>query len=87
MSSNPPSRPNDLNMQIITSTQRLFHLCPHEWQIRIIQDLVQSHSSNNKTNMLSQANWWRQISSVSSFRIRYERDNIIYDLSTPRSHV
>ena len=52
MSSNPPS-PNDLNMQIITATQRLFHLRPHERQIGIIQDLVQSHSSNNKTIMLA----------------------------------
>ena len=52
MSSNPPSAPNDLNTQIITTTQRLFNLRPHEWQIGIIHDLVQSHHSNNKTNTL-----------------------------------
>ena len=52
MSSNAPS-PNNLNMQIITATQRLFHLHPHEWQtIGIIQDLVQSHRSNNTNHVL-----------------------------------
>ena len=75
--------PNDLIMQIITATQRLFHLsCPHEWQIGIIQDLlVQSHCSNNKTNMLVVRPTGRQISSVSFCWICHERDNIIY-LST-----
>ena len=51
MSSNHPP-PDGLNAQIITTTERLFDLTPHEWQIGIINDLVQSHRFNNKSNML-----------------------------------
>ena len=51
MSSNHPP-PDGLNAQIITTTERLFDLTPHEWQIGMINDLVQSHRFNNKSNML-----------------------------------
>ena len=51
MSSNPPP-PDVLNTQIVTTTERLFDLTPHDWQTRIIHDLVQSHRSNNKSTML-----------------------------------
>ena len=51
MSSNPPP-PDDINAQIVTTTQRLFQLTPREWQIGIIRDLVHSHRSNIKSNML-----------------------------------
>ena len=38
-------------MQIVTTTERLFDLLTpqHDWQTRIINDLVQSHRSNNKS--------------------------------------
>ena len=32
----PP--PDDINAQIVTTTQRLFQLIPREWQIGIIRD-------------------------------------------------
>ena len=51
MSSNHPP-PDVLNAQIVTTTERLFDLTPHEWQTGIINDLVQSHRFNNKSNML-----------------------------------
>ena len=51
MSSNRPP-PDVLNAQIVTTTKRLFDLTPHEWQTEIINDLVQSHRFNNKSNML-----------------------------------
>ena len=51
MSSNHPP-PDVLNTQIVTTTERLFDLTPHDWQTGIIHDLVQCHRSNNKSNML-----------------------------------
>ena len=52
MSSNPPP-PDDINAQIVTTTQRLFQLTPCKLQIgTIIRDLVRSHCSNIKSNML-----------------------------------
>ena len=51
MSSNTPP-PDDLHTEIVNTTQRLFQLHPHEWQIRIIRHLVLSHRSNNNTNMV-----------------------------------
>ena len=44
--------PDVLNTQIVTTTERLFDLTPHYWQTGIINDFVQSHRSNNKSNML-----------------------------------
>ena len=51
MSSNTPP-PDDLHTEIVNTTQRLFQLRPHEWQIRIIRHLVLSHRSNDNTNMV-----------------------------------
>ena len=51
MTSNPPP-PDPLYNEIVSTTQRLFQVRPYEWQIQIIRDLVLSHRSNNKENML-----------------------------------
>ena len=51
MTSNPPP-PDPLYTEIVSTTQRLFQVRPYEWQIQIIRDLVLSHRSNNKENML-----------------------------------
>ena len=52
MSSNPPP-PDDINAQIVTTTQGLvFQLTSREWQIRIIRDLVHSHRSNIKSKLI-----------------------------------
>ena len=51
MTSNAPP-PDPLYNEIVSTTQRLFQVRPYEWQIQIIRDIVISHRSNNKQNML-----------------------------------
>ena len=51
MTSNAPP-PDPLYNEIVSTTQRLFQVQPYEWQIQIIRDIVLSHRSNNKQNML-----------------------------------
>jgi hypothetical protein len=51
MTSNAPP-PDPLYNEIVSTTQRLFQVQPYEWQIQIIRDIVISHRSNNKQNML-----------------------------------
>ena len=52
MTSHTPP-PDPLYNEIVSTTQRLFQVRPpYEWQIQIIRDLVLSHWSNHKENML-----------------------------------
>ena len=51
MTSNTPP-PDPLYNKIASTTQQLFQVRPYKWQIQIIQDIVLSHQSNNKQDML-----------------------------------